>query len=213
MNPVVWAWRPGRGELAMNRRLEVVLTSRQRRRLEAIRDRPPQPQVGRRAVCLLMSAAGASNRAIGQATGLCSDGVTHIRRRWRARRMASLIDRPRSGRPTKATLAYRHMLRMALQDGPLAHGYLFTVWSVARLNTHLSKATGISYEESRLRKLMHAEGFVFRRPKHTLKGKRNEKAFRRAQRQLTRLKRGPSVNTPTMNSGMRMSRSSISIRT
>ena len=127
--------------------------------------------------------------------------------------MASLIDRPRSGRPTKATLAYRHMLRMALQDGPLAHGYLFTVWSVARLNTHLSKATGISYEESRLRKLMHAEGFVFRRPKHTLKGKRNEKAFRRAQRQLTRLKRGPSVNTPTMNSGMRMSRSSISIRT
>lgn len=37
---------------------------------------------------------------------------------------------------------------------------------------------------------MLAEGFVYRRPKHTLKGKRNERAFRKAQRALNRLKKG-----------------------
>lgn len=197
----------------MNRRLEVVLTSWQRRRLESIRNRPPKPKMARRAVCLLMSAQGASNGAVCQATGLCSDGVTYIRRQWRARGMASLVDRPHTGRPSKATAEYRRMLRMALRNGPLAYGYLFTVWSVPRLNAHLSKATGISYSEKRLRTLMHAEGYVFRRPKHTLKGKRNEKAFHHAQRQLARLKRGRFAKTPTTNSGTRMSRSSTSIRT
>lgn len=196
----------------MNRRLEVVLTSWQRRRLEAVRDHPPGRHEGRRAVCLLMSADGASNRAIGQATGLSSDGVTHIRRRWRQRGMAALVDRPRSGRPTKVTGAYRRQLRTALKAGPRAFGYLFTVWSVPRLNAHLKQVTGVSFSETRLRKLMHDAGFVFRRPKHTLKGKRNETAFRRAQRRLARLKRGPCATTPTTNCGTKTSPSSICIR-
>lgn len=195
----------------MNRRLEVVLTSWQRRRLEGIRGHPPSPQVGRRVVCLLMSARQASNAAIGQATGLSSDGVTHIRRRWQRHGMASLVDRPRSGRPTKVTAAYRRRLRATMNAGPRAYGYLFTVWSVPRLNAHLKKVTGVSFSESRLRQLIRAEGFVYRRPKHTLKGKRNEEAFRHAQRRLVRLKRGLCGTRPTMNSGTRMKLNSICI--
>ena len=64
------------------------------------------------------------------------------------------------------------------------------VWSITRLNSHLQIATGIRICNDWLRRLVHAEGFVYRRPKHTLKGKRNEKAFRKAQKALNRLKKG-----------------------
>lgn len=174
----------------MNRRLEVKLTSWQRRRLQQIRDNAPTPRIGKRAVCLLLSAQGACNKLISQVTGLSGDAVTDIRRRWQQRGMASLTELPRPGRPPKVTAEYRKQLRKAIRAGPLVHGYIFSVWSIARLNAHLQKITGIKICEDWLRQLVHAQGFVYRRPKHTLKGKRNERAFRKAQKKLKRLKKG-----------------------
>jgi len=80
--------------------------------------------------------------------------------------------------------------RTPLSKGPLSYGYVFTTWSIARPNTHLHAVTGIKICNDWLRQLVHAEGFVYRRPKHTLKGKRNERAYRQAQKKLKRLKRG-----------------------
>jgi len=171
-------------------RIEVRLTSRQRQRLQQLRDRPPTPRVGKRAVCLLLSAEGASNQLIAQATGLAANTLTRIRHRWNERGMASLQDAPRSGRPPKVNAAYRRALKDALRRGPLTYGYIFTNWSMARLNTHLQQVTGITLCNDWLRQLVLAEGFVYRRPKHTLKGKRDEKAYRRGQRKLQRLKKG-----------------------
>jgi len=171
-------------------RIGVNLTSWQRRRLQQMRDRPPTPRIGKRAVCLLLSAEGASSRLIGQVTGLSRDTITDIRRRWNEQGMASLRDAPRPGRPPKVSPAYRKSLREALRRGPLGYGYVFTTWSIARLNAHLQKVTGIPVCNDWLRQLVHAAGFVYRRPKHTLKGKRDEQAFRRAQRELQKLKKG-----------------------
>jgi transposase len=148
-----------------------------------------------------MSADGATSRAIRQATGLAADTVTDIRRRWREHGLASLADAPRDGRPPKVTSAFRRELRDALNTSPLRYGYAFTVWSVARLNTHLQSLTGIGVCDEWLRRLILAEGFVFRRPKHTLKGKRNEKDFRQMQRRLHRLKKGRFVRERTSSSG------------
>jgi transposase len=187
----------------MNTRLKVVLNAWQRRRLQRVRDRSSSPRVVKRAVCLLLSADGASSRVIRQATGLSLDAITDIRRRWRERGLASLEDRPRSGRPRRVTPAYRRELRQALTRGPPAYGYLFTVWSIPRLNAHLRARTGIAFCDDRVRRLVLAEGYVFRRPKHTLKGRRDEKAFRQAQRRLRRLKKGRCGPTPITNSGSR----------
>ena len=196
----------------MNRRLEVVLTSWQRQRLEAIRAHPPSGRMGRRAVCLLMSAAGASGRAICQATGLSVDAITDIRRRWQQRGMASLRDTPGSGRKPKASPAYRQELRLALRKGPLAFGYAFSVWSIARLNAHLQNKMGIAFSDEWLRTLVKAEGFVYRRPKHTLKGKRDERAFRKARRALDRLKKGLCNLGPITSCGIRTNPSSTFTR-
>jgi transposase len=174
----------------MNRRIEVKLNTWQHRRLQQIRDNPPTPRTGKRAVCLLLSADGASSKLIWQVTGLSGDAVTDIRRRWHQRGMASLRELPRSGRPPKITAQYRNQLRKALRTGPLSYGYIFSTWSIARLNTHLKAVTGIKVCNDWLRQLALAEGFVYRRPKYTLKGKRDEKAFRKAQKALSRLKKG-----------------------
>jgi len=171
-------------------RIEVRLTSWQRQRLQQLRDRPPTPRVGKRAVCLLLSAQGVSNQRIAQATGLAPDTLAKIRRRWNERGMAGVKDAPRSGRPPKVNSAYRKELKDALRRGPLVHGYAFTTWSLARLNAHLHRVTGIRICNDWLRQLVHAEGFVYRRPKHTLKGKRNEQAYRAARKKLKRLKKG-----------------------
>jgi len=171
-------------------RIEVRLTSWQRQRLQQLRDRPPTARVGKRAVCLLLSADGVPDQLIAQATGLAPNSLTRIRRRWNERGMAALKDAPRSGRPPKVNPAYRQELKDALRRGPLAYGYVFTTWSIARLNAHLQRVTGVRICNDWLRQLAHAEGFVYRRPKHTLKGKRDERAYRRAQRKLGRLKEG-----------------------
>jgi len=174
----------------MNRRLEVKLTSWQRQRLQQIRDHPPSARVGKRAVCLLLSSDGSPSKLISQVTGLSKDAIPDIRRRWQECGMASLKELPRPGRPPKITPEYHKQLRKAVRAGPLSYGYVFSVWSIARLNSHLQTATGIRICNDWLRRLVHAEGFVYRRPKHTLKGKRNEKAFRKAQKALNRLKKG-----------------------
>lgn len=194
-------------------RQEVVLTPYQRRRLESWRRSPPDPRVGLRAACLLMSAQGAASAAIRQATGLSIDAVTDIRRRWRQFKLHSLRDRPRSGRPPKVTAVFRQRLREALDRGPQALGYAFTVWSIARLNAHLRYAAGVKIDDEWLRQLVHAEGFVFRRPKHTLKGRRDERKHAKAKKQLNRLKKRPSVRAPTSSSGSPTKPSSTSTRT
>jgi transposase len=174
----------------MNRRIEVTLTKWQRQRLQQIRDNTPTPRIGKRAVCLLLSADGACSKLISQVTGLSGDAITDIRRRWHQRGMTSLRELPRPGRPPKITAQYRKQLRKALRDGPLSYGYIFSTWSIARLNAHLKATTGVKVCNDWLRQLVHAEGFVYRRPKYTLKGKRDERAFRKAQKVLNRLKKG-----------------------
>ena len=124
-------------------RIEVRLTSWQRQRLQQLRDQPPTARVGKRAVCLLLSADGVSNQLIAQATGLAPNTLPKIRRRWNERGMAALKDAPRSGRPPKVNPAYRSVLKAALRRGPQAYGYAFTTWSIARLNTHLQRITSL----------------------------------------------------------------------
>jgi transposase len=195
------------------RQLEVRLKPWESRRLRELRDAAPSGRVVKRAMCLLMSAAGEAATHIARVTGLSPRAVTSIRRRWRARRLRSLVDRGRAGRPSRVTPGYRRALRRALRKGPLACGFVFTVWSIARLATYLRRRTGIAIGVDWLRRLAHAEGFVVARPAHTLAGKRDEREYRKARRRLERLKKGRPRWTRPTNSGTPTPRSSTCCRT
>ena len=195
------------------RQLEVRLTPWESRRLKQLRDCAVSARVVKRAMCLLLSAAGERTREIARITGLSRRAIAIIRRRWRRRRLRSVLDKPRCGRPSRITAKYRSELRRALGKSPLKLGYVFTVWSIARLGTYLRRRTGIALSVNRLRQLAHAEGFVVGRPKHTLAGKRDEREYRRTRRRLEQLKRGRSKRTRRSSCGMPTPPSSNCCRT
>src|SRR3954465_2658008 len=172
------------------RQLTVRLKPWESRKLRQLRDHATSARVVKRAACLLRSAAGDRATDIARVLGLSVDAVTDIRRRWRRRRVRSVQDRPRSGRPPRATAVYLRELRRAMRAGPLRRGYVFTVWSVARLGAYLKRRTGVRLGLTRMRGLLAGEGFVIGRPGHTLRGKRDEGEYERARRRLARLKRG-----------------------
>jgi hypothetical protein len=82
----------------------------------------------------------------------------------------------------------------ALQTPPQTLGCGFSVWSANRLAKHLEKTTKIALGEDRLRAILAEEGFSFQRPKHTMKGKRNEAACVRASGELKALKKALRKN-------------------
>ena len=195
------------------RQLEVRLKPWEARQLRQLRDHAASARALKRAVCLLMSAAGERATGIAGVTGLSLDAITDIRRRWREHRLRSLADRPRPGRPSRITIEYRRELQRALRKGPMACGFIFTVWSIARLGTYLHRRTGIALAISRLRRLVHQEGFVVGRPKHTLANKRDEREYRRTRHRLEQLKKGRFKRTHPSNSGTPMPPCSTCCRT
>ena len=101
-----------------------------------------------------------------------------------------------AGRKSKATPEFLQAMGQAVQTSPLTLGYGFSNWSVVRLAEHLAKTTGIRFSDDQLRRLLHQEEFSVQRPKHTMKGKRDEKAFRKAQKELQVLKKKRSGKMP-----------------
>lgn len=94
------------------------------------------------------------------------------------------MPRKSTGRRSRATPEYRAALHRAVQTQPPTLGYRFSVWSVARLNAHLHKETGLSFGDDRLRAILREEGFSFQRPKHPMKGKHDEVAYEKSRRAL-----------------------------
>lgn len=168
------------------------LTDKEWDALDALRFSTTDVSVFRNATLILMSGAGHSKASLAKELGCCPATVDNVRKRYREQGLAGLVPRKSPGRRSRATPEYRAALRRAMQTPPQTLGYGFSVWSVARLNAHLHKETGLSFGDDRLRAILREEGFSFQRPKHTMKGKRDEAAYEKARRALKRLKKGDS---------------------
>ena len=173
------------------------LTEQQWDALDQVRFSTTDKTVFRNATIVLMTAAGRSKFSIAHDLGCSPATVDNIRSHYRQRGLAGLQPRKPPGRTSAATPAYRQALRETVTTPPQSLGYGFSVWSVARLNEHLKKQTGLSFSEDQLRRLLHQEGFSYQRPKHTMKGKRDEAAFTRAQKELRALKKKRCGTMPT----------------
>lgn len=151
--------------------------------------------VFRNATMILMTSVGRSKFDIAEDLGCSPATVDNVRKRYRERGLAGLPRRQPPGRTSRATPAYRAALREAVQTPPQTLGYGFSVWSANRLAKYLEKTTKIALSDDRLRTILAEEGFSFQRPKHTMKGKRNEAAYVRASGELKVLKKKPSART------------------
>jgi transposase len=165
------------------------LSSKQWDDLDEVRFSTRDAKVFRNATIILLSAAGNSKPQIACELGCSLATVDNARRAYRQRGVAGLIPRMSPGRPSRATSEYREALKTAVKTPPQTLGYGFSVWSLARLGQHLQRKTGIRLSEDQLGRVLRAEGYSYQRPKHTMKGKRDESAYQRACRQLKALKK------------------------
>lgn len=175
------------------------LSDREWDALDALRFSTSDAVVFRNATVILMTDVGRSKFSIADDLGCSPATVDNVRQRYREQGLTGLQPRKSPGRKSRATPEYRQALRRVVETPPQEFGYGFSVWSVARLNEHLKRETKISFSEDRLRRLLKEEGFSFQRPKHTMKGKRDEVAYKKAQRELKRLKKGRLPKLATLS--------------
>ena len=120
--------------------------------------------------------------------------------RWHDRyRMQQAIDDlahiAPSGRPRKATPAYRAELEQALAQTPDAYGYDFAVWTVERLLAHLAERTAITLSPRTLETLLAELDYVYRRPTSTVANLQDADAVAQARANWEALKGGHKGRT------------------
>jgi transposase len=162
----------------------LVLSDSQRQALERLRSATKSAHIYRNASIILLTADGQPEPALAQALGCAGSTIDRVRRRYRATGLDGLIPTKPPGRPSRATPQYRAAMTQAIRTPPQDLGYGFSTWSVARLAQHLKKTTGIALGVDQVRRLLRRARFSVQRPKHTMRGKRDEEEFARAKKEL-----------------------------
>ena len=165
------------------------LTDEQWEELDRLRFSTPTVDVFRNCLIILMSDSRDTVASIGQRLGCSRDTVLRVRRLYRRGGAAALRPVKPPGRRSRATPEFLQAMKQAVETCPLTLGYGFSTWSAARLAGHLAKSTGIRFSDGQLRRLLHREKYSVQRPKHTMKGKRDEAAYEKAQGELAALKK------------------------
>lgn len=78
-----------------------------------------------------MTDVGQSKALIARELECCVATVDNVRRQFREHDLAGLKPGKSTGRPSRATPAYRKVLRQIVQTPSQELGYGFSVWSVA----------------------------------------------------------------------------------
>ena len=189
------------------------LSSKEVDALDRLRLKTPTADVFRNCTIVLMSDAGRTKVSIAEALGCCTATVERVRRLYRSMSVLGMTPIKPPGRPSRLSEALREPVLQAVQADPRESGYGFTTWSVARLTEHLRRRCRLRASPSTVRRVLAHEQFSVQRPKHTLKGKRDEKAHARAKKELTTLKKKRSARTPPKRSSSPMRRKSTPTRT
>jgi len=159
--------------------------------LDRVRLAANSPDLFRNCLIIRMSDSPDTIATIAQRLGCGTDTVVRVRRLYRRGGVRALRPVKPPGRRTRATPEFLATMKQAVVSSPLTLGYGFSNWSAARLAEHLAKVTGIRFSEDQMGRLLHNHGFSVHRPKHTMKGKRDEVAYEKARKQLARLKKTP----------------------
>jgi len=173
----------------------IKLTPAEADALDLLRLRTPSADVFRNCLIILMSDSRDTIASIAQQLRCGTDTVVRIRRLYRMGGIGALHPTKPPGRKSRATPAFRAKMKQVVATNPMKLGYGFSLWSATRLAAHLAKVTDISFGDDQMIRLLRQEDYSFHRPKHTMKGKRDEAAYETARRRLTRLKKKPGRPT------------------
>ena len=149
-------------------------------------------EVRQRATVIRLLHLGQQPAAIAEQQMVSVPTIYNWHKLWREQGIDGLANRPKTGRPAKATDAYCQKLEELLEKEPAEFGYRFAIWTSDRLRAHLEKETGILLSESRFRALLKKRGYRYRRPKHDLSHLQDQKAKKKAEKLLDEMKKRAS---------------------
>jgi transposase len=142
-----------------------------------------------RARAVALQSGGWSVGDIADAVDVTDAAVYGWLKRFSEGGVESLRDRGRSGRPPTYDERFRARICRALSKSPRRCGLATTVWTVLTLAVYLFDATSRMISRSHLRRIIHDEGYVWRRPKLSLKWRQNRRLYRAVERRLRQLER------------------------
>ena len=116
-------------------------------------------------------------QALGRRPSSVYDWLAHWRR---TRDPAALADAPRSGQPPVLDAAHRARLERLLDEAPEAHGYTTVGWTVPLLAIHFAEVEQVPVSETTLRRVLHALGYRWKRPRYVLARRDPERAKKKA---------------------------------
>jgi transposase len=169
------------------------LTDEQLAEIEQAMNQAKKPEVRQRATAIRLLHLGHAPGEVAEMMAVSKASIYNWHARWRADGVEGLTNRPKSGRPTKATQEYIQKLEEALEADPTELGYDFNIWAVDRLRAHLERQTGIKLSASRMRALLKKHDYVYRQPAHDLTDLQDAQAREAAKEVLDWLKKNAST--------------------
>ena len=151
-----------------------------------------RPEVRQRATVIRLLHLGQKPEAVAEQQMVSVPTIYNWHRLWREQGIEGLANKPKTGRPSKATEAYCQKLEEVLEKEPSDLGYQFAIWTSDRLRAHLEKETNILLSESRFRALLKKRGYRYRRPKHDLSHLQDKKVKKKAEKLLEEMKKRAS---------------------
>jgi len=185
----------------MPKKIDFTLNKTELSTIEEAIQKADRVRIVKRATALRMLHQGQSAAEVSQILSVSTPVLYQRFRRFRRQGLPGLENRPKSGRPPIADEAFLKTLEETLCQEPGDLGYEFSLWTVQRLNQHLQKVTKKHLSDERLRLLLKAHGWVYRRPKEDLRHKQDAKARQAAVAFLAELKKQP-IKTRSSNSSL-----------
>jgi transposase len=145
----------------------------------------------KRATAIRMLHLGHKPSEVSETLSVSIPSVHNWSKRWKSAGVSGLHDRPKSGRSLTADETYIQALEATLEKDPGNLGYDFNLWTIQRLNQHVTQVTGKQIGDERLRLLLRSRGWVYQCPKEDLGHKQDQDARKWAVELLEELKKAP----------------------
>ncbi|MFI1607378.1 winged helix-turn-helix domain-containing protein [Streptomyces griseofuscus] len=152
----------------------------------------PQLAEARRVRAVELFEDGVSNAEIARAVGVCGESVRRWRRVWEQGGASALRRRAATGRPPNLDDTQVERVRAALEQGAQAHGFEADLWTLERVGTVVTRATGVVLSRASVWRLLTGRlGWSLQRPERWAVERDESEIARWIAHEWPRIKKGP----------------------
>jgi len=173
----------------MPKKINYTLTTESVQELQKAIQSSEYPEVRRRALAIRQLHLGKKPKEVAAMFLVSAATINNWWHRYQLLEVAGLANEIKHIPKRKVTPAYLAKIEEALAQEPESLGYAYPIWTLETLRDHLHKETGINISTKWLGIVLQQNGYVFRRPKHTLSNKQDPEAKKQAEEAIELLKK------------------------